>query len=202
MNLNLIVVKEYQVPALCGDYWRANSEKNTGSCDRIISDYCVSNPTDKLCSCQFNNMKTGNDEYSRHLDQNPVCRGDCVQYGYKTQSMKNISCPPIVICNQNVNVNYSERATIKDNIITAKQNCPGETSQQANTSSGVNVPYNNELYSDGGVSDEELPAQESDNNDTVVIIFVLLFIIIVVTVVITVMLNNNSTQQPQYQYYY
>lgn len=102
--------------------------------DEIILEKCKGEWKDNsLCAC-FNKVPAA----SEFPGYNPICHNAKCQdpngQAYRTPSMNDVKCPPLVICQQNLNVT-SKSAVIKD--IKFTNNCQGGDSQ---SHENINTP--------------------------------------------------------------
>lgn len=103
--------------ASCGPFWRGISEKETGSCDFRVEEYCEVNPNDPFCSCYEEPIIDPNNKEESCLKVFPKCYSNlCATKGYKPYTMKDIQCPKCTFCTQNINI-QGKQNLFNDNII-------------------------------------------------------------------------------------
>lgn len=174
----------------CGNYWRATSEQTTGSCDNIMNQYCLANKNDKICSCYYTEPNLTNNIYIRHMNDNPMCRSDCVSYGYKPNTLKNLQCPPFINCQQNITIEAGNSVFAKD--IEQVMHCPGG---QITDSSGKVIDNNADLDSNTLPNYDENKKKELNfitNNTNFIYMVVFFFIIVVFTsIIITISMSDD-----------
>ena len=125
----------------CLDWCR----QNPGKCDISAKDFCEKHPEDPFCNCITSPV----------TKYNPACvDAQCIGSGYTTASMKSMSCPNIVDCSTQIELQTGGRTTTGN--ITAVQNC-GSTEQQPTSS--------------------PTPTSGGTNN---MMIFILIFILIII----------------------
>ena len=163
----------------CGRYWRSTSEKETGACDEIMHQFCLANPNDKACSCTTIINNPTNDPYIAHLNQSPLCKSDCMAYGYKPVTMRGKSCPPITICKQEMNLTAGNSIYAKD--VAQIMQCPGGVIEKE--SSATQLTPQNEINPAIVLSSQQSQL-DKDNGIPNTILYILISLISVILFVI------------------
>lgn len=84
----------------CKNFWGGDANS---SCDAFMAEECKSRPDELACSCYAKPPDTDDTIEMQHLKANPACySGECNIYGYMPANIRNMSCPPITICRQNL----------------------------------------------------------------------------------------------------